>query len=121
MIDVRALREEFIAARQQALAQARWSADDPKVPPDVCRYCGRHWQRRAGSRLDGHAACIVPEDFKQRVGDLLRPAPMTYAVIADALDVTPNIVRSWAFSAGVVGPTTHKLRNYNRSSARRTR
>jgi hypothetical protein len=108
-LDVEALRAEFFVAKQTALYRARW-ADGPVAPSDVCCYCGRYWQQRVGSRLDGHAACIVPDDFKRRIGELLRSPLVTYAVVAEVLGVTPGIVRSWAFSAGVVGPTTHKLR-----------
>ena len=109
-VNAEALRREFFTAKQIAIHQARWGIDGPGVPPDVCRYCGQHWQHRIGSRLDGHAACIVPEDFKRRIGELLRSPLVTYATIADVLDVTSGIVRSWAFSAGIVGPTVHKLR-----------
>jgi hypothetical protein len=112
------LRDEFVVAKQIALYRARWSPDDSEVPSDVCRYCGRYWQRRFGSHLDGHAACIVPEDFKRRVGSLLRSPLVTYAAIAEVLGVTPAIVRSWAFSAGVAGPTTHKLRKAAKEATR---
>ena len=105
-----ALRDEFYAARLAASQRARWDASDPGAPPDACRYCGRHWQRRAGSRLDGHAACIVGEDFKRRVGELLRSPAVTYAAVAEAVGVTPGVVQSWAYSAGVAGPLSHLLR-----------
>jgi len=111
MLDPQALCHDFLVARQTALRHARWATEAP--PLNICRYCGRYWERRAGSHLDGHAACIVSDDFKRQIGELLRSPLVTYTVVADVLGVTPGIVRSWAFSAGVVGPTTHKLRLKN--------
>lgn len=99
-----ALRVAFLEARKAAQRGARRAPDDPEVSLKFCRYCGRSRQHFAGSRLDGHAACIVDEPFKLRVGDLLRLPTVTYADIAEALGVTTGIVRSWAFSAGVAGP-----------------
>lgn len=77
---------------------ARWDADDPGADSNACRYCGRHWRRWCGSKLDGHAACVVTADFKLRLVDLLRSSPkVTYAAIAVVLGVTPAVVRSWTF------------------------
>jgi hypothetical protein len=110
VIDTVALLEEFHTAKQIVAQHARWSATDA-VPVNTCRYCGRYWQHRFGSRLDGHAACIVTEDFKRRVGEVLRSSPtVTYRSLAKTLGVTPGIVNSWAFSAGIAGPVTHSLR-----------
>jgi hypothetical protein len=114
VIDGEALRSEFVEAKQTAQSRAVWALDGPSVPSDVCRYCGRFWQQRAGSQLDGHAACIVPNDFKRKIGELLRSPLVTYASIAKELGVTQGIVYSWAITAGIVGPTTHKLRRKNR-------
>jgi hypothetical protein len=105
-----ALRAEFIAARQQALRHAFWTADDPALPADTCRYCGRRWIRWALCKFDGHAACLVTIDFKRRLGEYLRSPTATYVNIAEAIGTTPGAVRSWAFSAGVVGPLTRTLR-----------
>jgi len=110
-VDLDALRVAFAAARSSASLRARWSADDPSLPSDTCRYCGKFWRQRFGSQLDGHAACLVTEDFKHRVGAVLRSSPqMTYALVAEIIGVTPGCVRSWAFSAGIAGPTGHALR-----------
>jgi hypothetical protein len=104
------LREEFHLAQLVASQQARWALGDPGAPEDLCRYCGRPWRAWPGSRLDGHAACIVGEDFKRSVGDFLRSPRVSYAAVARALGVTPGVVRSWAYSAGVAGPLCHSLR-----------
>jgi len=109
--DRAALVVAFCTSKAVAAQQAVWSCTDPKMPVDTCRYCGKRWQLRFGSRLEGHAACIVTEDFKRRVGAILRKEPrLTYAVLAEVLGVTPGIVRSWAFSAGIAGPIDHTLR-----------
>ena len=101
----------FYAAKDAIAQRALWKPDDPTLPLGTCRYCGKSWQKWARSKLDGHAACIVTEDFKRRVGAVLKASPrLTYATIAKLLGVTPGIVRSWAFSAGVAGPIGHTLR-----------
>jgi hypothetical protein len=106
-IDVQAFRDEFHRARMSASQRAHWDASDPGAEPDTCRYCRRFWRRWAVSDLDGHAACIVPEYFKRRVGEILRSSPtLTYAAVAEMLGTTPGVVRSWAFAAGVAGPVT---------------
>lgn len=109
--DPAALRDAFRHSNMSASQRARWCRDFPGADPDTCRYCGKYWRPWAGSKLDGHAACIVTEDFKKRVGELLRSSPtLTYAAIADVIGVTPGVVRSWAFAAGVAGPLSHSLR-----------
>lgn len=111
LFDATALRDEFRHSNMSASRRALWCAGHPGAEPDTCRYCGRHWRHRAGSKLDGHAACIVTEDFKHHVGAILRSSPrVTYAAIAEALGVTQGIVTSWAHSAGVSGPVEHALR-----------
>ena len=115
-VDADKLRAEFHEARRVAALRARWDIDDPKAPPDACRYCERYWQRRARSQLDGHAACIVTDDFKRRIGEILRSPSMTYALVAKTIGATPGMVTSWAFSAGVVGPLSHSLRQRKTSS-----
>lgn len=67
------------------------------IPINTCRYCGKHWRLWTGSKLDGHAACVVTEDFKRRVGELLRSPTVTYSMIAETIGLTPSIVRSWTF------------------------
>lgn len=107
-IDEDACAELFVAFQISSVTasqRALWGADHPALPPGTCRYCGKPRQKWTGSKLDGHAACIVTEDFKRRVGDVLRTSPrLTYAAIAKLLNVTPGIVRSWAFAAGIAGP-----------------
>ena len=97
MIDTQELLAKFHGSRRVVAAHARWTADDPGATPDTCRYCGTYWRRWNGSKLDGHAACIVTDDFKHYVRDLLRSPRVTYAAIADAIGVTPSVVRSWTF------------------------
>jgi len=97
-IDAPALRSAFRLSNLAASQRARWCADDPGAEPNTCRYCGRHWRRWSGSKLDGHAACIVTEDFKRRLAELLLSTPvLTYAALAEAIGVSPSVVRSWTF------------------------
>lgn len=110
VFDAGSLRDAYFADRRITSQRARWDASDPGAPPNACRYCGRHWQLRAGSQLDGHAACIVTRSFKERVGQILRSPAVKYADVAEAIGVTPGIVRSWAYAVGVAGPLSHRLR-----------
>ncbi len=95
--DAVALRDEFRVSNLVASQRARWCADYPGADLNTCRYCGRHWRRWAGSKLDGHAACIVTDDFKRRLIEILRSPAVTYQAIATAIGVTPSVVRSWTF------------------------
>ena len=98
ILDAAALRDEFRHANMVASQRARWCSGYPGAEPNTCRYCGKHWRQWAGSKLDGHAACIVTEDFKRRLGEILRSSPMmTYATVASAIGVTPAVVRSWTY------------------------
>lgn len=105
-LDESALRAAFHAARRIMSQRAHWDVDDPGAPPNTCRYCKKSWRHWAGSKLDGHAACIVPEDFKRHVGEILRSPKVTYAALAEIIGTTAGVVRSWAFAVGVAGPVT---------------
>ena len=91
------LRDAFRTSNMLASQGARWCAGYPAAEPNTCRYCGKHWRQWAGSKLDGHAACIVTEDFKRRLVELLRSPTVTYRMIADTIGVTPDVVRSWTY------------------------
>jgi hypothetical protein len=94
--DVQALRDEFCAARRSASQRACWDANDPGAPPDTCRYCGKFWRHWSGSQLDGHATCVVDDDFKQHVMRILRSSPLvTFSAVAAAMGVTISVVRAW--------------------------
>ncbi len=97
MFDAVALRDDFRFANMTKSQLALWCSGYPGAEPDTCRYCGRHWRQWAGSKLDGHAACIVTDDFKRRLVDLLRDPHVTYKQLADAIGVTPAVVRSWTY------------------------
>lgn len=95
--DEQALRDEYHAARRTVSQRARWDASDPGAPSNTCRYCEKHWRRWNGSKLDGHAACVVTEDFKEHIKDLLRSPMVSYAAISSVLGVSASVVRSWTF------------------------
>jgi hypothetical protein len=97
MLDAAALRDAFHISNMIASQRALWCSGYPGAEPNTCRYCGRYWRQWAGSKLDGHAACIVTEDFKQHLSTLLRSPEVTYLAIADAIGVTPSVVRSWTY------------------------
>lgn len=96
MIDLAEIRDRFRSERSSQSRCAKWCADHPAYP-DLCRFCGRRWIKWAGSKLDGHAKCIVGDDFKAWLRDQLRDPRLTYVAVADACDVSPAIVRSWTF------------------------
>jgi len=60
--DKLALRDAFRFSNMDRSQRALWCRDYPGAEPNTCRYCGRHWRQWAGSKLDGHAACILTED-----------------------------------------------------------
>lgn len=62
----------------------------------VCRYCAGRWQRWEGSKLDGHAACVVTEAFKIQLAEVMRANPsISIKQVASVLDMSSQIVRSW--------------------------
>jgi len=98
MIEATALRDAFRLSNLVASQRALWCRDHPGAEPDTCRYCGRHWRQWAGSKLDGHSACLVTEDFKRKLAEVLRSSPgVTYKAIASAIGVSPAVVRSWTY------------------------
>jgi hypothetical protein len=109
-LNIEDLRVAFFEARRAASQLALWATDDPGA---ACRYCGRNRRFFAGSRIDGHAACIVGMDFKLRVGELLR-SPLSYKAVAAVIGVTSGVVRSWAFSVGVAGPVSRPVSHHLR-------
>ena len=96
--DALSLRDSYRFSNMSASQRALWCSGHPGAEPNTCRYCGRHWRQWVGSKLDGHAACIVTEDFKREITELLRSSPaITYQTIATAIGVTPAVVRSWTY------------------------
>ncbi len=83
------LRAAYEADRAERLAGAI-----PEPPPNICRYCGQHRWELPGSRLDGHARCVVSHAFKARLISVLngRP-PVSYKAAALALGV--DVIRAW--------------------------
>lgn len=61
-----------------------------------CKYCGDFWQHWNGSKLDGHAKCMVPPWFKAELRAALKnAATVSYTDVANALGVSLAVVRSW--------------------------
>jgi hypothetical protein len=90
------LRRRYEFDRMLTSAHAYWDADDPNAPANTCRYCGRHWLKWFGSKLDGHASCVVTDDFKQILHDRVwHAADITIVAAATALGVSESVMRSW--------------------------
>lgn len=91
------LIEQYDAARIAALvAASQWPRRDGH-----CQYCGKRWWPFAGTKLDGHAKCVVGEPFKALLVALMADDPTwTQPMVADALGVTVAVLRAW------VSPTT---------------
>ena len=105
--DADALRDDF-RRRVGSFRSSALGADAPGAPPNICRYCGKRRQWAAISQLDGHAQCVVTDDFKRQIGEVLRSSPgMTYGQLATILGVTMGAVRAWAFASGVAGPLNY--------------
>jgi hypothetical protein len=87
------LREAFIVDHAECERAASLPSE---TPARTCRYCGVYWHPFPGSKLDGHANCIVSERFKRRVAAALRCQPrMTYANVGKAIGVSKGVVRAW--------------------------
>lgn len=88
------LIERYHVERARVESTAMFST--PTRRQDACRYCGRTWTRWVGSKIDGHVQCLVGADFKRLVREAWNSDPLiTIAAIADALGVTPSVVRAW--------------------------
>lgn len=97
-LDTSKLRDAYRFSNMSASQRALWCSGFPGAEPNTCRYCGKHWRQWTGSKLDGHAACVVTNDFKRELANLLRSSPaVTYRSVAEALGVTPSVVRSWTY------------------------
>ena len=94
LVKLSRLTSEFLDAREAA----RRNAEPYDPESTTCRYCRRRWVRWHGSKLDGHAGCIVGDDFKLSLTTtMIKDAALTIPAVASALGVTVAVVRSWTF------------------------
>jgi hypothetical protein len=85
-----ALAREYQRARAEQLAAARAPAIGE------CRYCGKHWLAVAGSKLDGHAKCMVTRAFLRLVRQALElDDTISFDMLAEACDVSQWTARAW--------------------------
>ena len=96
-LSLSSIRELYEKARREAIENA---GGDPASPhwaeKQISPYCGEWWRKWNGSKLDGHAACIVPEWFKTNLRAELAPrADITYMEVGKAIGVSLAVVRSW--------------------------
>lgn len=67
---------------------------------NTCSYCGRFWIPFGGSRLAGHATCVVSEQFQRLVEVRWRCDPrLTFGAIARTLGVSTATVVAWVRNA----------------------
>lgn len=79
----------------QRVRAARNAEYPPSEDPGICRYCNKPWANWKGTKLDGHALCTAPRDFMQLVIDSINRPDCRYIDVAEALDVTPSVIRAW--------------------------
>ena len=99
-VNLPAALTELRAAYDADHAECQRAARLPsKTPPTTCRYCGKYWRYWQGSKLEGHAQCMVSDEFKRYMSVLLGSPHVTYQIIADALGVSVSTVRAWFVAA----------------------
>jgi len=86
---------ELMLRFAQTRALMNGSAAHAEPSDQVCRYCGKPWQRWPGSKIDGHAKCYVDPMFRRWLVDATARSSVTYREIADLLGTTISIVRAW--------------------------
>ncbi len=91
------LRSDFFRAIDETdTASIRAFGPPPGIPPATCRYCGKWWRKWAGSKLDGHSKCIVPDWFKRQVREAMESDPtLTYQKVGEEIGLTASVIRSW--------------------------
>jgi hypothetical protein len=91
------VRDLYERARREAVAAAKHDPLEPQwAEREMCPYCGEWWRKWNGSKLDGHAACMVPQWFKDDLRkELASRADVSYADVAKALGVSLSVIRSW--------------------------
>lgn len=61
-----------------------------------CRYCGAGWIPWPGTRLNGHARCVVTADFQDELWRLwLRSKELSLAVASQLCGVPQGYIKSW--------------------------
>lgn len=88
---LKTLHDAYVAARTETNATAALRSDVDAT----CRYCGKYWCKWPGSKLDGHAQCVVTPAFKQLACSIYRDPTITTRDMANALGVTEAVIRSW--------------------------
>jgi hypothetical protein len=104
-----ALVVRFREARQVAIRFRKYPSY--AVPLDTCQYCGKPWKRWAGSTLDGHTSCMVSDDFKAHLRQVLSGnARLTYRLVGQAFELSSSVVRAWVAPRGQRGRDDRYLR-----------
>jgi len=67
----------------------------PVSDPNLCRYCGRFWQRFGATHFDGHVACAVSTEFQRWLTTTILDKGRSYASVADEMGISQNVVRAW--------------------------
>jgi hypothetical protein len=83
-------------AYAKALAEALAAASSPEAGPGLCRYCGVRWIPLPGSKLTGHALCVVTPEFRAALEEMYRASPkLTRQALAYLLGVSISTVVAW--------------------------
>lgn len=64
-----------------------------------CRYCGLPWRPWAGTKLDGHAVCVVPPHVQDFAYHLASTGCVTTNRLAVRFSVSPSTVMAWLNAA----------------------
>ncbi len=68
----------------------------PDPPPNICRYCRRYRNEWHGTKLDGHAKCMISSSFSRLLYCAMRADyRLTFKSVAEALDMSPSVTRAW--------------------------
>lgn len=98
------LPSAYAAARAEASAAALGVVED--MPPNTCRYCGKHLRLPfpVNTTLDGHARCCVPLAFQRAVYELWWSSPeLNKERIASICGVSVVAVQKWLAHVERVG------------------
>lgn len=96
MTSLEMLAVEYDLARQETHRTARFANGGDARHGLQCRYCGKHRQAWRGTRLDGHARCVVTPAFMLLVLEVFEAVPgLTMREVASMLGVSQPTIRAW--------------------------
>ncbi len=92
MVEIDRLWEQGRASRQ--LGRAPNTVEEGTRGP--CRYCGKPWNRWRGSKLDGHALCLVSPEIRDEIVRIVSGSVhIAINDVADRLGISRSVFRAW--------------------------